>query len=183
MNNSSEPLDLVGHAVRALMLYALAEHQAGHATRLRIRAQGHAFSVADDGRGHAIARTLEGTPNLKLIYSQLDYPFGTETFPPVQLQGIGMSLLNSLCSELTVTVRKREASLRLSFRDGVLGESEWREEASELTGNCIEGRISPRLRAAEVAIDGLHDWLAGLLKGCPALTLDFNGQTLRPTGT
>ena len=94
---------LTADVVRALTLYCLAEFQSGHATTIRITAEGNSFSIADDGRGHAIERAIDGTPYLKFIYTHFDYPFETGQNAPVQLQGIGMSLVNALCSELIVT--------------------------------------------------------------------------------
>lgn len=100
------------NAVRALILYSLAEHQLGHATTIRVTANGNSFSVGDDGRGHASARTVASAPYLKFIYNHFDYSFGLDEAAPVQLQGAGMSLINSLCSELTVEVRKSDAMLQ-----------------------------------------------------------------------
>jgi len=173
-----DPQDLTSTAVRSLVLYSLAEFQAGHARRIEVVAQGCRFSVADDGRGHAIQRSLAGTPYLKLIYSQLDYPFDADPAPPVQLQGIGMSLLNSLCSELSVSVRKREGSLNLSFRDGALCGSEWSEAGAQRSGNCIAGCIRAPLQPVAIDIGRLWGWLLQVQRGHPGLQLSLNGQEL-----
>src|ERR1700756_4426501 len=107
---ATAPHPLVAHVVRALVLYALDEVRSGHATQIRVAADGASFSVSDDGRGHAIYRTIDGTPYLRLVYTHLDYPFEEAQAPPVQLHGIGMSLINALCSEMTVLVRKRDTA-------------------------------------------------------------------------
>ena len=99
-----DPQDLTAGAVRALVLYSLAELQAGHATAIRITAEAASFSIADDGRGHATERTIAGVPYLEFVYSQLDYPLDSAQGAPVQLHGIGMSLVNALCSDLAVTI-------------------------------------------------------------------------------
>jgi hypothetical protein len=41
-----DPNDTASSAVRALVLYSLAEFQAGHATTLRVTADAHSFGIA-----------------------------------------------------------------------------------------------------------------------------------------
>ena len=69
-------------------------------------------------------RTVEGSPYLDFIYTHLDYPFGVGSTKPVQLHGLGMSLLNRLCAELKVSVRKATATLSLRFEAGRLVHNE-----------------------------------------------------------
>ncbi len=174
-----DPRDLAAGLVRALVLYSLAEFQSGHATTIRVLAEGTSFSVADDGRGHAIERAIGGASYLKFVYTHLDYPFEASQGAPVQLQGIGMSLINALCSELSVTVRKAEATLRLSFRDGQLDGSELIDVSSKETGNTVAGTISPQLQKGCVGTLQLEQWLQGVLAGCPSLNILFNGRELQ----
>lgn len=88
MSNESppEPADIAACVVRALVLYSLAEFQSGHARTIRVTAKGSSFSVEDDGRGHAICRTVEGSPYLRFVYAHLEYPFEPGQGNPVQLQ-------------------------------------------------------------------------------------------------
>lgn len=109
-------MDLAALVVKSLVLYSLAEHQAGFAHTVRVDVHGTSFSVSDDGRGHSIDREVEGQPYLRLIYEQVRYPFGQDIPARVQLQGIGMSLLNALCSELEVLIQKPGSGLRLLQR-------------------------------------------------------------------
>ena len=127
-------LDVSGSVARAVLLYSLAEFQFGHATIIRVTAQGTSFSIADNGRGHSFDRAVDGTPYLKLIYSHFEYPFESNQSLPIQLQGIGMSLVNTMCSELAITVKKREKTLQLVFRDGKFHDSERVKVASDETG-------------------------------------------------
>jgi hypothetical protein len=83
--------DTTAHVVRALVLYALAEHQAGHATTLQVSAEGRAFSVADDGRGHAPDRAVGGAPDLSFTHTQLDYPFAEG-----EVEGVGTGVQQGL---------------------------------------------------------------------------------------
>jgi len=173
------PHDLAAVAVRALVLYSLAEFQSGHATTIRVTAEGASFSVADDGRGHAIERAVGGAPYLKFIYTHLDYPFDLDQGAPIQLHGIGMSLLNALCSELSVTVQKPDATLRLSFRDGQLSGTDIVEVKSKETGNTIAGTIGPHIQKGSVSAQKLQQWLQSVLAACPSLKLLLNGQELQ----
>jgi len=171
-------LDPTGLAVRALFLYSLAEFQSGHATTIRITAEGASFSIADNGRGHPIDRAVEGTPYLKFIYTHFDYPFESGQSSPIQLQGIGMSLVNALCSELALTVRKRDETLQLLFRDGKLHESNRTNVKSEETGITVSATISPQLQRDSVAVEQLQVWLLSILASSPSLKLYFNGHEL-----
>jgi DNA gyrase/topoisomerase IV subunit B len=166
-------------AVRALMLYALAEAQAGHVTTIRVEAEGPLFSVADDGRGHSLDRTVEGTPYLKFIYTHFDYPFESGRSAPIQLQGIGMSLLNALCSELTLTVRKPDETLRLQFRAGQILGADRTAAPPDGTGITISGRLDARFQGDAAPAGQLEAWLAGVLATCPSLTLFLNGRQLQ----
>lgn len=177
-----EPLDVTGQVVRALTLYALAEHQSGHATTLALRATGHFFSVSDNGRGHDIRRTVAGVPYLHYIYSHLDYPFAPAIGGDVQLQGIGMSLLNSLCSELRLTVRKPLETLRLTFRAGHRCEERRLPEANRECGNTVEGEVRPELQPRPTGEAQIARWLHRIHRANPAVELSFNGKPLPMPG-
>jgi DNA gyrase subunit B len=161
------------------MLYSLAEFQSGHATTIRVTAEGTSFSIADDGRGHSIDRAVEGTSYLNFIYTHFDYPFEPGRSAPIQLQGIGMSMINAMCSELALTVRKRDETLELWFRNGRLDRSNRVAAMSEETGNTVSARIDPRLQSSGVDVSELEAWLLGILASSPSLMLFFNGRELR----
>ena len=170
--------DLTAEVVRALTLYCFAEVQSGHAATIRITVEGNSFTIADDGRGHSIDRTIDGTPYLKFIYTHFDYPFETGQNTPVQLQGIGMSLVNALCSELVVTVRKQEVTLQLTFLAGRLCGSELVNVSSAETGIVISGKVIFQTQKSGVGVQKLQKWLLGLLAASPSLNLFFNGHQL-----
>ena len=134
--------DIAEHVVRALVLYALAEFQSGNATTLCVYAEGTSFSVSDDGRGHAIDRTVDGSTYLPFIYTHLQYPFVAVEGGPVQIHGIGMSLLNALCVELSVSVRKKTETLSLTYRAGHLHENRRTACVNEATGNTVSGMVN-----------------------------------------
>ena len=173
-----DPQDITGSLVRALVLYSLAEVQSGHATTIRVIADGHSFSVADDGRGHAIDRTVAGLPYLKFVYTHLDYPFKQHQGAPLQLHAIGISLINVLCSELAVTTYKQDVTLRMSFKSGRLGDYDIVNVKSEGTGNAISGSVDPQRQKGGVDIRRLRQWLVCLLTASPTLKLFFNGLEL-----
>jgi hypothetical protein len=176
------PPDLTATAVRALMLYSLAEFQSGNATTIRVTAEGNSFSIADDGRGHPIDRTLEGTSYLRFIYTHFDYPFESGRGAPVQLQGIGMSLVNTLCSELALTVSKKDETLKWLFLGGQLHASHRVAVASEETGITVSAKIDSRLQGVGAATGPLEAWLLGVLASSPSLRLHFNGRELHLSG-
>ena len=172
------PNDITSCVVRALFLYALAEAQSGHAGTIRIETEGTSFSITDDGRGHAIDRTVDGSPYLQFVYTHLDYPFESGRAQAVQLHVIGLSLINAMCSELTVIARKRDVTLRMSFRSAHLFDSERLEVDSQETGNTISGTLGPHIQTTSVDTTTLQQWLQSILAALPSLKLYFNGVAL-----
>ena len=182
MNPRTEALppqaDTTTSIVQTLVLYALAEHQLGHAKTIRVSARGQAFSVEDDGRGHAVNRVVEGAPYLDFIYCHLDYPYKSRQAKPVQLQGLGMSLLNRLCADLLVTVRKPGQTLQLQFQNGGLLSHTLTPSANQQTGNTVAGSVHPGLAPTPTNEAALQQWLLGVLQASPLLQVHFNGQPL-----
>jgi DNA gyrase/topoisomerase IV subunit B len=168
--------DIATSVVQTLVLYSLAEHQLGHAKTIRVTASEQSFSVEDDGRGHAIGRSVEGSPYLDFIYCHLDFPYKERKAKPIQLQGLGMSLLNRLCAELVVMVRKPEATLTLRFESGRLVNHELTEATNTATGNRVAGTVCPDLATRPLGQRALERWLEAVLAASPSLQLFFNGQ-------
>jgi len=175
----STELSICLRVVQTLVLYALCEHQLGHATRISVSAQGRDFSVADNGRGHAIARTVQDAPYLDFIYEHLAFPYCREASPPVQLQGLGMSLLNQLCSVLEVTVRKPTATLRIRFEDGVRVSHTVTDEANAEPGNTVSGTVNSTLTPEPLDRSALSGWLLAVQQVNPELKLTLNARQLR----
>jgi DNA gyrase/topoisomerase IV subunit B len=173
-------MDIKTSLVQTLVLYSLAEHQLGHAKSILVTAREHQFSIEDDGRGHAIGRRVEGSPYLDFVYCHLDFPYQYRKSKPIQLQGLGMSLLNRLCAELVVTVRKREATLTLRFQGGSLSSHELTDTKNEVTGNKVSGTVHPDLGHRPVDERALEQWLHAVAQTSPSLQLFFNGQRLEP---
>lgn len=175
---SSSP-DVTGDVVRALVLYSVAEFQGGYAKTIHVDAHGRTFRVGDDGRGHAIERTVDGAPYLQFVYTHLDYPFAQTQGAPIQLHAIGISLANTLCAELSVTARKRNATLRITFENGRRVNEELINVASNETGNTISGSINPTLQCADVDAQVLENWLRRVLAASAGLRIVFNGAELQ----
>ena len=174
----SAPPDLAASALRTLVLYSLTQFQLGHATTIRVSLEGSAFGIAYDGPGHPLDKTLEGSPYLRFIYTHFDYPFEAGRAAPVQLQGLGMSLVHALCSTLQLTVRKRDETFTLGFRDGQEVARTREPEANAETGITISARLRPELPPGGTGSAALEAWLRGLLQVHPTLRLYFNGQRL-----
>ena len=161
------------------MLYCLAEYQSGNASTIRVTAEGTSFGVSDNGRGHLVDKTVEGTSYLRFIYTHFDYPFEAGHDAPIQLQGIGMSLVNALCSELQVIVRKQDVELRLLFNNGQLVQSSRTAAASGQTGIAVSAKIAPHLCIKLIEQRSIEEWLLSVLATVPALRLFFNGRQLQ----
>jgi DNA gyrase/topoisomerase IV subunit B len=164
--------------VRALVLYAVAEAQAGHAKHLQVTANGDRFTVADDGRGHAIDKVVDETPYLSYIYEHFKVPFDGAPPGQVQLQGIGMSLVNRLCSELRVTVRRGNIQLELVFQAGALVSKSRTAWTMNGTGTEVSGNADRAEGATQAVGDALRTWLQSLAAGLPGLWISYNGHLL-----
>jgi DNA gyrase/topoisomerase IV subunit B len=173
-------IDVAQTAVRAVVLYSILEFQGGNAKTIRVTKRGPDFSVSDDGRGHPIDKELEGTSYLRFIYTHFDYPFGAIRGAPIQLQGIGMSFVNAVCSELLLTVRKPSETLTASFKNGRFQSVIRSPGASQETGITVQARLRPALSAGVADSDELDAWLRGVAQVHPTLRLFFNGRELHP---
>jgi DNA gyrase/topoisomerase IV subunit B len=169
---------MITAVVRALVLYHLAEYQSGNATTIKVNIQNHTFRVSDNGRGHAINRTINGLPYLRLVYSQLEYPFGLGTDTPIQLHTIGISLINSLCSELVVTVSKTEKTYIKHYKQGQLNKEEIMDNQEAVTGTAIEGKINPDLFPEEIDLQNFETWLKEIKSIHQQLRLFYNEKEL-----
>lgn len=165
-------------AVRALVLYSLMEFQMGGATTIRVTRHGRDFGISDDGRGHPLDKCLEGISYLRFIYTHFDYPFGAATGAPIQLQGIGMSLINALCEELRLTVRKHEETLTLACQGGRIAGIHRATATNDEAGLTVSARLRRDLPCSDCGDDELEDWLNALARAHPALRLFFNGHPM-----
>lgn len=178
-------LDLAATAVRAFVLYALAEFQLGGAKTIRVSLQGREFGISDDGRGHPLDKTLEGSSYLRFIYTHFEYPFDGGRSAPVQLQGIGMSLVNTMCARLTLTVRKPDETLTMVCTHGRIQHRQRTPGTNAQTGITISARLRedlPAPDAPEASLAGLQAWLAGLVQAHPGLRLFLNEHPVQAPG-
>jgi len=164
--------------IRALFLYHLAEYQYGNATTIKVNIQNHNFGTSDNGRGHSVDKKIDGFPYLRLVYSQLEYPFGLDINTPIQLHTIGMSLINSLCSELDVTIYKTEKKYIKHYKDGLLNREEIGENQENVTGTKIEGKINTDFFPEKIDTQDLEQWLKSIKSINKQLTLFFNEKEL-----
>jgi DNA gyrase/topoisomerase IV subunit B len=94
---------------QALLAYAIHEHQQGYARRVDVWLSAEHFTVQDDGRGMGLHR--EG---------YVESLVGTlvETPGPVQLHGIGLSLVAAATPRLEVEARRGGTVRKQSFSWG-----------------------------------------------------------------
>lgn len=170
--------DFLACAVHALFLYALAEFQAGHVSTIEVEVKGLTFRVSDDGRGHAIERQVEAIPYLRFVYEHFDYPFGGTHGGAVQLQGIGMSLLNALSSQMTVTASRDGLIAQLRFSGGRLMHRSVAIAEPGQTGNSVSGTLRAELGLRTSDVHGLRESLERVARVHPSLKLAFNGVLL-----
>lgn len=164
--------------VRALFLYHLAEFQSGNATIIHIDLREDGFQISDNGRGHAIHKTINGIPYLKLVYSHMEYPFDLDSDTPVQLHTIGISLINALCKDLIVTVHKKDATHIQIYKKGQLQREESRENLSALSGNTLTGQFDSERIHDKVDLKDMEDWLRRVKSINSGLTLVYSGKEL-----
>lgn len=173
-----ERWDPLQQIVRTLVLYAVAEAQAGAVKAIELEVSDGRFRIADDGRGHAVGRTVDGHDYLALVYTHLAFPFGRSPPPAVQLQGLGISLINRLCRTLCVTVRRAGALHRITYAEGRLQECVGPEPAAGSSGNTIEGRLRPELGGGATDLEALDGWLRSVRAAMPGLRVRLNGREI-----
>ncbi len=98
----------------------------------------------------------------------------------MQLQGLGLSLVNALCSELRVTARNAAGSTSLAFRDGRLEMHEPIERDAGKTGNAVSGTIRAELQPRDADVPRVEHWLRALRAAHPSLAIRLNGVDLPP---
>lgn len=76
------------------------------------------------------------------VYEHFDFPFGLQTPGPIQLKGIGMSLIIRLCAELRVKASRAGAQLDLVFRNGALVSRTRSLADAAGSWNRIAGRVA-----------------------------------------
>jgi DNA gyrase/topoisomerase IV subunit B len=87
-----------------------------------------------------------------------------------------MSLINSLCSELDVTVHKAEKAYTTHFKDGRLNKEEIRENQERVTGTTVEGKLDPDLFPEGIDVQELEQWFIGVKSVHQQLRLFYNGK-------
>lgn len=175
METSEPDCDVSAMIVKSLVLYSVAEAQAGHVTTISVTITCRTFSVSDNGRGHSVDRAVDGVPYLNLIYNHFDYPFDASSGPAVQLQGIATSLVRSMCSDFTLTVRKAGTCHQLQFLGGTISTTARPMAPDEGRGNAISGTVMQSLPCAPDAAT-LERWLQGVAGSVPGLNVVFNGR-------
>jgi DNA gyrase subunit B len=135
------PSNLATTVFRATVLYALAEAQSGHANEITVSLAPAWFLVSDNGRGHPPHKQVDGVPYLRYVYQHLDFPFDQPTAGPIQLQGIGLSVVCALCESLTITSRRDGQRLTCHYAHGRLMHQQQEADRSDARGNTIEIRF------------------------------------------
>lgn len=87
-----------------------------------------------------------------------------------------MAVINALCEELTVTVRKADGVLRLTFWNGIAGHQECLSaDSAHRSGNKISGVLQTQFRGG-LDEEALRNWLKAVSVTAPSLRLYFNDQ-------
>ena len=114
--------------VRALLAYSVHEHQEGHARRIDVTLDPGSITVQDDGRGMALHR--EGY--VAGLMATLVRPLG-----PVQLHGIGLSLVAASTPRLDVESRRGGSVWTQSFTWGIADGEPTRRPCGPETGTRV----------------------------------------------
>lgn len=163
--------------LRTLTLYAVAECQTGVASQIDITSAGRTFRVADDGRGHSPTRTVgPAIRYIEAIYGQLNYPFSSHEPVPVQLQGLGIALINAFCEELRITARTVSGGASLTYRNGRLESTDYDADADDTTGTEVAGEVRPDLHLAPLDEERFDQWLRHVAQANPAAIIRHNDK-------
>jgi DNA gyrase/topoisomerase IV subunit B len=158
----AEPSSPAMAVVQTVVMYSLAEAISGQARNVWVSLQGDRFSVRDDGRGHSAERTVGDLPYLEFIYSQLQPSLFKLPGTEVQLHGAGMSLVNALCTNLTVRAARNGFIDIRFYRNAVLERRERMAGNAEESGNTVSGQLSASIVEGGVSEHHLATWLRAM---------------------
>ena len=135
IENVAPPMDIKATAVRALMLYSLAEFQCGNATTIRVTANGTSFGIADDGRGHPTedeqgrldgfvlpvlfkhrAKWKQGRPQGTIYYIGVLPPFRGRGYAQALLEEATRVFIEAGCWRIFCDASSRNAPMLEAFR-------------------------------------------------------------------
>lgn len=155
----------------------LAEHRAGHASRLHISCDDGLWTVRDDGRGIPVRRLESGESALERVMMTLscgrrDF---RSTAPP---QGPGLAVLNALSAECEVEVERDGARHRQRYARGVPGSLLTEIEPLGQRGTTVRFRLDPDLFEAALAPADLRPALSALARESPGLSIRLQGEPL-----
>ncbi|MCO4744838.1 MAG: hypothetical protein KC912_08615 [Proteobacteria bacterium] len=132
-----------------VVVNAIDEICAGHATRLKVDVDGMWARIEDDGRGIPVeVHPATGRSALEVVFCQLHASGTLDGHAPhlhSGLHGVGLAAVNALCEELVVTTGRPQGVFRQTFSRGRLtsllervGEPQWR-------GTRVELRLDPEI--------------------------------------
>ena len=101
------------------------EAAAGHAKLVEVVFHSdNSYEVTDDGRGIPIDKKDGDITALEVVFTELHAggKFGTGAYGASGgLHGVGASVVNALCTKMTVEVDRKSATHRLDFKDQIAG--------------------------------------------------------------
>ncbi|MDF2670226.1 MAG: ArsR family transcriptional regulator [Paenibacillus sp.] len=104
----------------AVVENTILEHRAGHCTEMSVYIhEDHSITVADNGRG--IPSKLLPQSNTPLVQSILTdmQSKGSGYVAPGAEKGISIAVVNALCIQLTIEVRREGKIIRQQYRNGI----------------------------------------------------------------
>ncbi|MRD48269.1 hypothetical protein GHT07_13345 [Caenimonas koreensis DSM 17982] len=148
---------------RALLAYSIHEHQEGHVKRIDVWITPRSFTVQDDGRGMGLHRDGYVTNLMGTI---------CDTHGPVQLHGVGLSIVAASTPLLQVESRRDGKLWKQSFAWGSAIGNPTSEPCDARAGTRITVAVPPDsqdINAADV-IDQISVWRALY----PSLAIEVN---------
>lgn len=161
---------------KTAFLYHLHEYQMHEVTCIEVLAKDYYFYIKDNGRGMGADRMINEVPYIELLLTQIQNPFQGEGETNIRLSGLGLGLLCSFTSSLTITSVRNQNLYRQTYEYSnpvkpieMLGET-------EQSGTKIEVKLNPELVQESLNLKEIEQFLNQVNVQCGNLELYFNHQ-------
>lgn len=156
-------MSLFTRLAKALLAYAVHEHQEGHARRIDVWLQPRSLIVQDDGRGMGLDRDGYVESLMGLLVGRAD---------AVQLHGVGLSLIATSTPSLRIESRRKGERWAQHFHWGVPDGAPSRLGADADTGTRIAMDVAPD--EADIDTSALRAEVARWCLAHPGLTIEVH---------
>lgn len=182
--------DNPAHLFSEVLDNTLDEANEGHARRVIVRYNNETFTIQDDGRGIPHGKMPNGTPKIINIATKIHSggKFNKKNYGiSIGLHGIGLTAVNALSTDLSITSFRLPKRAHVDFHNGVVvnhSEEKIKGNVIEKNGTFVSATPDPKyfddIRIPSSYITGRLIVAVTQIEGLEA---EFNGKKIEPLKT